>query len=940
MSTTVMPERFTPRSSDLIEQFTAAVVNSVELSLSEFFVLLAREAQRAFGAKHVRIWDNNTDAGCLVLQAHCPETRPKQTADTISLETSLTGFAVEQRRIVSFDDVSEVYGNRRLQNPSLAIELGLKRLISIPVLDPRRMGPVFFVIDLYFDELVPFDIAQQEPRLEWAAKVLSIVFDYAQYRVWNDLQRSIDESASSASGAASLFDKVFPKLQLLTDCSGAEIYLLDTNNALVTERVNGDSSYASIDPQEFQRSLFERCIEKRVPTVFSETFDLWTPPKPNAQGIRWPVMATPILSSSGQALGCLVCYETHGREAGRSFSSYDLQILQSAARAIGPTLERFRRLREESRLIRVVEGVSQALVQVESIGDILQKTVEAVVEGLDAEMGAVFLIERDNSGEAYLTLRAATDPYEHLVGTAHYRIGEGITGYIATGQMVNLKSPEELTQHKNYLGKYESAIWGDTVHSQSHTFLGAPIQLGAQILGVWKIENIHTSQNHPESYFTDEDVHILQVVSSVLAYAIEHSHFKTRMVRDLTLLAQSLIGIENAKTEQEAILAVMSALEEAGWRSAALSLYDSKKKQIVGEIGSGSMKEELVSNINVSIDSDHVLARVLREGIPDFASGIGADLAEKSREKDAQRCYILPLRLDNELIGTLQVEVDSEDVLDEDERLTLHAFCAHLAVAISRIRNIKEAVELTNRVVSSSRFVVAESLSSLVVHKLKHAIDGILDELDADLRKQDIREKKELLKPLQKWRATLDTSRVGIENALILVKARGSASAECDAHAVVQQALDMWITMIKLHKCEVVKHAKAESSLCSISDPALLEIMSVMITNSIQAFARKIEISTRNEQRITLPERNFIVFALSLDFVDDGQGIGTDNTEGIFDSTYTTKPENKGTGLGLFIARRLARDAGGDLFVPTDSQRSKGLTLRLILPAREVKRDR
>jgi signal transduction histidine kinase len=58
-----------------------------------------------------------------------------------------------------------------------------------------------------------------------------------------------------------------------------------------------------------------------------------------------------------------------------------------------------------------------------------------------------------------------------------------------------------------------------------------------------------------------------------------------------------------------------------------------------------------------------------------------------------------------------------------------------------------------------------------------------------------------------------------------------------------------------------------------------------------------------------------------VDVADQGRGIPTDQTEKIFDKFHRVEDpltmSTNGTGLGLFIARRLARAMGGDLTVAT-----------------------
>jgi len=85
-----------------------------------------------------------------------------------------------------------------------------------------------------------------------------------------------------------------------------------------------------------------------------------------------------------------------------------------------------------------------------------------------------------------------------------------------------------------------------------------------------------------------------------------------------------------------------------------------------------------------------------------------------------------------------------------------------------------------------------------------------------------------------------------------------------------------------------------------------------------------------NPQDISSPtipgDRKF----LYIDFKDDGQGVPNDKKEWIFQPLKTTSPEDKGSGLGLFIARKTIKKMGGQ--IREVGEVGKGVRFQIYLP--------
>jgi two-component system, NtrC family, sensor kinase len=102
----------------------------------------------------------------------------------------------------------------------------------------------------------------------------------------------------------------------------------------------------------------------------------------------------------------------------------------------------------------------------------------------------------------------------------------------------------------------------------------------------------------------------------------------------------------------------------------------------------------------------------------------------------------------------------------------------------------------------------------------------------------------------------------------------------------------------------------------------LVQVFLNLVLNAIDA--------TRRDGRIELSVSR-IPSGVEVTVRDDGSGITTENAERLFQPYFTTKKH--GTGLGLFVTRKLVTDHGGR--VTFDSQPGLGTTFRVCLPTLE-----
>jgi len=143
----------------------------------------------------------------------------------------------------------------------------------------------------------------------------------------------------------------------------------------------------------------------------------------------------------------------------------------------------------------------------------LSYLVDQVQQILQCESVSLFL--REESSDA-IVLSAAVGLPTRLIGQAKYRLGEGLTGWVArSGKPLRTDSPEELTAHPAWKGKWDAVQWGEP---RFHSLMGVPLlSRDGTALGVLKVENKKTEDHK----FTDLDLALLESVARALAVTLE-----------------------------------------------------------------------------------------------------------------------------------------------------------------------------------------------------------------------------------------------------------------------------------------------------------------------------------------------------------------------------------------------------------------------------------
>ncbi|NQY99516.1 MAG: HAMP domain-containing protein [Bdellovibrionales bacterium] len=142
-----------------------------------------------------------------------------------------------------------------------------------------------------------------------------------------------------------------------------------------------------------------------------------------------------------------------------------------------------------------------------------------------------------------------------------------------------------------------------------------------------------------------------------------------------------------------------------------------------------------------------------------------------------------------------------------------------------------------------------------------------------------------------------------------------SEKAVHDINSLVEEAVNVMADYAS--KDDVVISLKPSGGRVSVSadKDEFLQSLTNLIRNSVQAIvARRSSLSEgtdfQGEIELEIKER---AEAVVVKISDNGCGITEENQARLFDSHFTTKTRQEGTGLGLNISRRFIRAVGGDI---------------------------
>ncbi|OQW49389.1 MAG: hypothetical protein A4S09_11925 [Proteobacteria bacterium SG_bin7] len=151
------------------------------------------------------------------------------------------------------------------------------------------------------------------------------------------------------------------------------------------------------------------------------------------------------------------------------------------------------------------------------------------------------------------------------------------------------------------------------------------------------------------------------------------------------------------------------------------------------------------------------------------------------------------------------------------------------------------------------------------------------------------------------------------------------------AHLLLKESINIMADLYDQAKVKVEFRPDANSDSVFLDKDEFIQSVTNLLRNSLQALRGYENEKTKGHVKIsTVVEGENFVIRIS----DNGPGIAAENQSKLFQTQFSTKSSDEGTGLGLGISRRFVRAFGGDLELEV-SKPNQETIFRIWIPLRK-----
>ncbi len=292
---------------------------------------------------------------------------------------------------------------------------------------------------------------------------------------------------------------------------------------------------------------------------------------------------------------------------------------------------------------------------------------------------------------------------------------------------------------------------------------------------------------------------------------------------------------------------------------------------------------------------------------------------DKSSTFAMKNILCLPLKIQNKIIGVIELVNKKNGDFSEDDVELLRAVSSQISITLERARLIEEKIK------SERLATIGDTIAGLS-HYIKNILNGL--RCGEFIINKNIKSRN-FEKLVTGWK--IIQKNINKISTLVLDMLQYSKVGEpryilTDINTLITDVSELLNAKIKAKKIDLTMNLGKDVGDIEIDPIGIYRCILNLFSNSIEAFKR---VENKKIELQTILNENDVHIIIK----DNGCGITKDNQEKLFTKYFSTKGLN-GTGLGLPITKKIIEDHKGRLQLK--SEKDIGTVFTIILPRKRM----
>ncbi|MDK2971157.1 MAG: hypothetical protein PWP23_912 [Candidatus Sumerlaeota bacterium] len=560
--------------------------------------------------------------------------------------------------------------------------------------------------------------------------------------------------------------------------------------------------------------------------------------------------------------------------------------------------------------LEVLYTISNIINTTQDRAKVLKAIMREVVKLTRATSGSIAML---NPHRGILAIETAINiPAKSWKGLK-LQLGVGVTGWAAyKGETVRV---DDVFRDPHYVAIKQ------TIRSE----LAVPMFLHRQVIGVINVDSTRRGA------FTEDDARLLQAVAEQAAKVIETARLYEEQKRHNRQM-EALFEVGRQLSSPAPVDAVLQTVVREGRLLlkadvCAFVEYREDKDELAIRAQEGAAPSWLAADPITWRSS--ILGPVITHRAPLFLSELheghafwGGVLAGGG---DFRSLVAVPVVFQKTLLGVLVVLTSEPRSITEHETRLLTLLASQTAAALENARRLERIHATEDDLHRVERFSLMGSLAAEIAHEIRNPVTII--NLIMDSLIETYRDNETTFHDLSLVREKVSRIDHIVEQTLAMARNPKARSFERQPIGpVVADVLLFLNYKVARRGIEVETLLPADLPELEMDRGQMQQVFLNLAMNAIEAMpdGGRLSITAERIHDVDLGD------CVAVSVRDEGPGIARENVQALFEPFYTTRAE--GTGLGLFITRKLVANHNGDVRV--QSFQGKGSTFTVLLPVK------